>query len=146
MKYKRYGAIIVVVVIVIGAIFSAPSTKRLLNDWKLLPEPERLTELYFTHPNKLPTTYTAGQEQVIAFTVHNLEYRTTNYHYVIAEQSQSGGSTSTLTSGSFTLRQGQYKSPVLNIPLTDMGSGVKVSIDLTSQNESIDYLLSRSGA
>jgi uncharacterized membrane protein len=146
MKFKPYGIVIITGVVIIGLIICAPSIKRQLNDWKLLPQPERLTELYFTHPNNLPSTFTAGQTQKVDFTVHNLEYRTTDYHYIVSEQSQAGGAVDTLTTGSFMLLQGQYKSPVLDIPLADMGSKVKISIDLSGQNESIDYLLSRSGA
>lgn len=119
---------------------------RQLRDWKLLPEPERLTELYFTHPNNLPSNYTPGQPQTVAFTVHNLEYRTTDYHYQIVEQSQAGNASQTLASGSFTLTQNQYSSPMLNITPTDLGQHVKVEVRLGDQNESIDYLLNKEGA
>ena len=114
--------------------------------WKLLPEPERLTELYFTHPNSLPTKYTPGQQQTVAFTVHNLEYRTTTYHYQVTEQAQDGTSTQTLTSGSFTLTQNQFRSNALNITLTDLSQHVKVEVRLVNVNESIDYLLGRNGS
>jgi hypothetical protein len=110
-----------------------------------LPEPERLTELYFTQPNSLPASYKPGQPQTVNFTVHNLEYRTTAYNYQVIEQTQNGATSQTLTSGSFTLGQNQYKSPVLDIIPTDLGSHVKISVKLVSQNESIDYLLKKEG-
>jgi len=114
--------------------------------WKLLPEPEKLTELYFTRPNNLPTKYTPGQTQTVSFTTHNLEYQTVDYHYQITEQSQTTNQSQTLASGSFTLPQDIYHTTSVSIPTADLGPRVKVEVDLTNVNESIDYLLQRSGA
>ena len=114
--------------------------------WKLLPEPEKLTELYFTHPNNLPTMYTPGQSQTVSFTTHNLEYQTVDYHYVINEQSQTTNQSHTLASGSFVLPQNIYHNTSVNIPTVDLGPHVKLEVVLTNINESIDYLLVRSGA
>ena len=121
---------------------------RQLRSWKLLPEPERLTELYFTQPNNLPSSYTPGQPQTVSFTVHDLEYRTTTYHYQIIEQNQDTDASQTLNQGSFTLAQNAYRQQAVNIVTTDMGSHAKVEVQLTNVNdvnESIDYLLSRIG-
>ena len=117
-----------------------------MRSWKLLPEPERLTELYFTHPNSLPASYVPGQQQTVRFTVHNLEYATTDYHYVIVETNQDGSQSQTLASSSFTLPQNGYKKAAVNISTVDLGSHVKLEVDLKNVNESIDYLLERSGA
>lgn len=119
--------------------------KNQLNAWKLLPEPERLTELYFTHPNSLPAKYVPDQTQTVSFVVHNLEYRTTTYHYQIIESSQTTSQTKQLAASSFTLRQNQYKTITRNLPVADAGPHVKVSVNLTNVNEHIDYLINRSG-
>jgi uncharacterized membrane protein len=116
---------------------------RQLHSWKLLPEPERLTELYFTHPNSLPTSYVPGQVQTVSFTVHNLEYRTTDYHYVIIETNQDGSQSQTLVSGSFTLPQNAYKKEAVNISTIDLGTHAKLEVDLKNINESIDYLVQK---
>jgi uncharacterized membrane protein len=137
------GAVIIIIALI--ALFHTPVDHQ-MRRWKLLPEPERLTELYFTHPNNLPTNYTPGQPLPVAFTVHNLEYRTTTYHYQITEQAQDGSTSQTLTTGTFTLPQNQYKPTALNISLIDLGQHVKVLVMLEGQNESIDYLLSKEGA
>lgn len=113
--------------------------------WKLLPEPEKLTELYFTHSNSLPKTYVPGQTQTVSFTVHNLEYQTTDYTYNIVEASIDNTQTQTLATGSFTLPQNIYKQETVNISTIDLGKKVKVEVDLVKQNETIDYLLNRSG-
>jgi uncharacterized membrane protein len=114
-----------------------------MRSWKLLPEPERLTELYFTHPNNLPSTYMPGQVQTVSFTVHNLEYRTTNYHYIITEINQSNNQVQTLASSSFVLPQGGYKKEAVNISTVDLGSHVKVEVDLENVKESVGYWLNK---
>jgi hypothetical protein len=94
----------------------------------------------------LPAKYTPGQPQTVSFTVHNLEYRTTGYRYQITEQSQDGKQSQTLAAGSFTLRQNDYNHATVNISTVDLGSRVKVDVELVNVHESIDYLLQRSGA
>jgi uncharacterized membrane protein len=136
---------VIIVIIALGAIFHS-AIDRQMRDWKLLPEPERLTELYFTHPNSLPTTYTPGQTQTVDFTVHNLEYRTTDYQYKIIEQSQDGSQSQTQAVGSFTLPQNAYKPEAVMIPTADIGQNAKVEVELVNVHESIDYLLERRGA
>jgi uncharacterized membrane protein len=135
----------IAILIAIGALLHAPIDRQ-LHAWKLLPEPERLTELYFTQPNRLPTTYTPGQTQTVSFTVHNLEYRTTDYRYRIIETGQTTHQTQTLASGSFTLSQSAYERPTVRIIIADLGPRAKVGVVLINVNESIDYLLTRSGA
>jgi len=130
---------IIIVGVISFGVADAHGIKDQLNDWKLLPEPEKLTELYFTHPNSLPSTYIAGSTQAVAFTVHNLEYKNTNYKYQVEEQSSDGSQTATLTQGSFWLNQNKYKTVSENINISNMGSRVKVIVDLTNVNESISY-------
>jgi uncharacterized membrane protein len=135
-----------VLVILITAIGFHNPIDRQMHAWKLLPEPERLTELYFTHPNSLASSYTPGQAQTVNFTVHNLEYRTTTYQYQIVELQQGGTQATTLATGSFTLSQNAYKHQSEIVHSTDLGQNVKVEVRLVNVHESIDYLLNRSGA
>jgi uncharacterized membrane protein len=136
---------LLVVVIAIGIGFHQ-HIKNQLNAWKLLPEPERLTELYFTHPNNLPSTYTPGQDQTVSFTAHNIEYRTVTYSYKINESSQNAAHTKLLSSGSFTLQQNQYKTIALPVVPANLGARIKVTAALPTVNESVDYWVNRSGA
>lgn len=121
-----------------------PAISRQLNAWKLLPEPEKLTELYFTKPNNLPTTYVAGSSQQVNFTVHNLEYQTMTYKYAIVEQNQNDTQHQTLAANSFTLEQGQYQSVSFTGSLVDMGKNARVVVELPTTDESVDYLITRS--
>jgi hypothetical protein len=136
---------VVVIVVALGAVFHS-AIDRQMRDWKLLPEPERLTELYFTQPNSLPKQYAPGQTQTVRFTTHNLEYQTTAYQYHIVETSQANNQSQTLASGSFTLPQNAYKQETVNISTVDLGQHVKVEVNLMNVNESIDYLLGKVGA
>jgi hypothetical protein len=133
-------------VIIIGLISFgvtyAHGIKDQLNDWKLLPQPERLTELYFAKPNNLPSTYIPGVSQTFGFTVHNLEYRNTDYTYQVVEENQADTQTVTLQQGSFWLRQNHYKTVTENVALSDLGSRVKIVVNLSNVNESIDYWVS----
>jgi len=138
------GLGVIVVLIALAGIFHS-SIDRQMRAWKLLPEPEKLTELYFTHPNSLPTTYVPGQTQTVYFTVHNLEYQTTDYHYTISETNQSGSQSQTLSSASFSLPQNGYQKEAVNISTIDLGSRVKVEVDLKNVHESIDYWLDKEG-
>lgn len=135
---------IIVVAFITFGVADAHGIKDQLNSWKLLPEPERLTELYFTKPNKLPTTYNTTTNQSFGFTVHNLEYRNTDYLYQVEEQSTDGSQAAILNQGSFWLKQNQYKNISEPVSLLDFGSRVKISIDLTNVNETIDYWLNGS--
>jgi uncharacterized membrane protein len=129
MKIKPYVVIPVGVVLIVLIVLASPAIKRQLNDWKLLPEPERLTELYFTHPNSLPSSYMPGQTQTVSFTVHNLEYRTTTYKYTVVEAAQAGQAGTTLASGRFTLNQGSYKKVTDLVAIQPSGARVNVEVD-----------------
>jgi uncharacterized membrane protein len=140
------GSIGIILVIVVLAVGFHSAIDRQMRSWKLLPEPERLTELYFAHPNSLPTTYVPGQSQTVSFTVHNLEYQTTDYTYEVIEASTNSNQAQKLASGSFTIPQNIYQQETVNISTADLGQHVKVEVELVQQNESIDYLLGRTGA
>ena len=134
--------IVVAAVIVLGLIFHGPLDRQ-LHRWKLLPEPEKLTELYFTHPNSLPSTYAPGQVLAVNFTTHNLEYQTVDYQYKITEVNQANNQSQTLATGNFSLKQNEYQRQSVNITTTDMGPHAKVEVELVNVHESIDYLLRR---
>ena len=140
-KFTIFSLLLLIVVLI--SIITAPFIKHQLSSWKLLPKSEKLTELYFTHPNSLPTQYTPGQTQTVNFTVHNLEYQTTNYSYVIKETNQNGRVTQLLNNAEFTIDHDQYKSVSVPVVLIDLGSIVKVSVTLKSQDEIINYKLSK---
>ena len=134
--------LVILVVVGLGIGFHQ-QIKNQLNAWKLLPEPERLTELYFTSPNNLPNAYVPGQAQNVRFTVHNIEYQTETYQYKIVEQNQDSSQSQQLSSGSFTLHQDQYEGLNVGITPIDLGARVKITVELPTVNENISYWVER---
>jgi hypothetical protein len=145
-KIRVDYAIATVVVILVGlAIAFHHTIHNQLNDWKVLPEPEKLTELYFTHPNKLPSSYTPGQPVAVDFTVHDLEYKTENYKYQIIESNNSRSQHRVLGTGSFTLKQNHYRAANVNITTADLGPRVNLEVNLINFNESVDFWVNSRG-
>lgn len=132
-----------IVIIILAIIFNSATISRQLHSWKLLPSPEKLTELYFTRPNNLPTTYFPGKNQNVQFTIHNLEYQKENYHYVISVANNQGQQVTTLTQGDVVLMNGQYDKVSVNVILPDLGTREKITTTLTNVNESIDYWVNK---
>ena len=147
LYFRRPLAILVVTLLLLLSYACGPALSRditdQLNAWKLLPQPERLTELYFTQQNNLPSTYVPGQQQDVSFTVHDLEYAAIPYSYTIVEQDAAGDKSQMLSSGQFVLHQDQYEQLHINVTLQDVGANAKVVVRLTNVPESIDYLVSR---
>lgn len=102
-----------------------------LNSWKLLPQPERLTELYFTDHAKLATTYTPGAPQKFGFMVHNLEYRHIDYSYTVTAVSEDGSQTQELASNRISLPADGYSGGPIEFTPNDLGRRVKIVTTLT---------------
>lgn len=128
-------------------------------DWKLIPRPERLTELYFTDHTNLPKTYTPDDNQVVKFTVRNLEYRSTEYTYVVGVMNDDEtGELLSRASGKIQLDHNQSKDMETPITITAKGKRAKVIVtiyyqgiklgedDLSDHEQSIHYWVEDSGA
>lgn len=108
-----------------------------MNAWKLLPEPETFTELYFNNSANLPSTVKIGTPLKFSFVIHNEEYQTMNYPYQVYIASPSGEQLIDLRS--ITLNQNEYKtiSEAFSIP-TPMKRD-EVIVKLTNLNQQIDF-------
>lgn len=126
---------------------NASAINRQLHTWKLLPEPERLTELYFTDHAKLPTTYTPGETQTVSFSIHNLEYRTVQYNYRITQTDGDGNNGIELANGSVTLDQNQTTNESAAVILTDFGpkSRLNVVLETGTSRQTIFYNITKQG-
>lgn len=142
-RARRIIYVLVVVAVVILAFAFKTPIKNQLNSWKLLPQPEKLTELYFTHPNNLPKTYTPGRAQDVSITVHNLEGQNYLYNYKIVETSQDGRRSQVLQTGKFVINANQYSTKLLNILPINLGDHVNLSIEITNVNQSISIWAKR---
>ena len=132
-------------IVILMVVFAHGAVKRQLQAWKVLPQPEHLTELSFTNPQALPKTLTPGQTQTVAFTVHNLEYRTMTYHYIVSEAAPHSSVSFVLADHTFTLGQNKYENTRLDIKPVAMAGSTKITVSLINKNESIDYWLTSEG-
>lgn len=126
---------------------NSSAINRQLHTWKLLPEPERLTELYFTDHTKLPAKYTPGETQTVSFTIHNLEYRTVDYKYRIIQTDNNGENAVELAQGSVTLQHDQIAKPSAAVILTDFGikSRLNVVLETGTSSQAIFYNVTKQG-
>src|ERR1700677_2196121 len=106
MKSRTIVITLLVIVVVVAGIFFLYQQKTVvyadLNSLKLIPQPERFTELFFQNASDLPRATVAGQPISFAFTIHNVEYATTTYPYEVYFESSDGEQVD-FTSGTVTL-------------------------------------------
>jgi hypothetical protein len=148
-KIRRSGKYIALffaaLLVLLSVVFWTP-IKNQLNDWKLLPQPERFSELYFTDHQHLPTTYAAGQTQTVKFTVHSLEHQPKSYTYAItASQTVGDPKAQILATGNFTLQHDQYRKETREITIPDLGPRINIRVTL-SPTQSIHYWLTQIAA
>lgn len=101
-----------------------------MDDWKLLPRPERLTELYFTDYKQLRPSAGVDAPQTVAFTVRNFEHQAITYHYVLTAMSEDGLTEYPLGGGKFTLAHDRslvVSKPIV-LPPKDGRLSVRVSL------------------
>ena len=133
-RYRKFGIyFFVFIVLVIGGIGYA--NRQVVYDqlysWKLIPRPERLTELYFTDHQALPALYHPDSQVPVAFTVHNLESRVTTYTYHIQQQNVDQSASRELAAGTFTLGHDATQAVIQHIALADMGERSRVLVVLS---------------
>lgn len=104
-----------------------------LNDWRLLPQPERFTELYF-NASLLPSRFKPGRSQAVAFTIHNLEHQTIQYHYLITVQAEASGDKQLLGNGIVTIayNDSQIVHRTITMPRIARRTEVQISLQYSS--------------
>jgi hypothetical protein len=103
-------------------------------------QPERLTELYFTHPSSLPTTGKAGQNLPVDFTIHNLEAENMSYTYRIELIDQDGNGT-VLAQRQLSIKNGNAAQISDTVSLPPANGRSQVDIQLIGQPETIHFWL-----
>ena len=130
---QKFGLALLIAAIAFMIIYSLPRAATAvhgqLDEWKMLPRPERLSELYFDNHKNLPQKFSPDDIYDIRFSVKNLEHRVTTYDFTVSAETPEGSSQA-LDAGKFTLSHNQNKpfASVVNIP--DLGPRVKISVTL----------------
>lgn len=111
-----------------------------LNAWKLLPQPETFTELYFAAYPQEASQVPDGTKVSFTFVVHNLEGATTTYPYMVYLL-QPGVGTTTIDSGSFTLADSASTTVAEAHALRSAYEPGMFSVVLPVQNLHIDFYI-----
>ncbi|MDB5238936.1 MAG: hypothetical protein JWO00_271 [Candidatus Parcubacteria bacterium] len=111
-----------------------------LKDWKLVPQPEHFTELYFNNYDDLPKRSVKGFTAAFSFTIHNMEGATMTYPYKVYFEYSSGRITP-FVEGSITLADGEsYATTTTHVFETTDLQG-KVIVAIPTLNQEIDSIL-----
>jgi len=111
-----------------------------MQNLKLIPQPERFTELYFDNYLSLPKNTVAGKPIAFIFTIHNLEGVTTTYPYAVYLD-EATGTRIIFESGLITLADGESRNITVSFPALTSNLTGKVTVNLTTLNQPIDFLL-----
>jgi hypothetical protein len=143
-RHVHYALAVLAVVFVASlAVINQSAIYNQLNDWKLLPQPEGTTELYFNEHLSLPNKYTPGDKYNVSFTVHSVEYKSQTYTYEIIQKDDTNNSTHVLNKGNFSLENNQYESRLAPITYVESGERSSIIINLLNKNQTILYHVGR---
>jgi len=124
------GSVIGLGAIVFAAFAASPVIARQMDEWRLLPRPELVTQLYFTDYRQLPAAAAAGTEQTVLFTVRNLEYQTTTYRYTIIAVAEDDKTEYLVGDGIFTLAHDSSLATSKPVTLLPLKGRVAIRVNL----------------
>ncbi len=140
-KIKTIPARIFILLLVLALVAVVLAYSRtLINQiyaYKLLPQPERFTELYFANHQNLPTVILVNQEQSFQFTIHNLEY--TAMSYTVEVSINYNNKKVTLDKQAVFLKNDQYKTITEKFSVSQPATKAEVIVNLPTKNEQIDF-------
>ena len=110
-----------------------------LSSQKLIPTPDRYTELYFNHNVNLPTTLTADPIS-FSFSIHNVEGSRTVYPYTIVAKPVTG-TARTLSTSSVTLASNAVATISKKLTLPQTNTDVEILVLLPNQQQEIHLWL-----
>lgn len=137
------------------AVTQSPAFARQLNDWKLLPRAERLTEMYFTNGKDLSLVLPKNRMQTVRFVVHNLEQQTTAYTYDIRARTRD--KTQLLHHGTFALAHSRSRTTAHTVTIPRLNDRIAVEVTIryrgiafgqdrpSTQSQVINYWVKTSG-
>lgn len=112
-----------------------------LNGLKLIPTPERFSELYFINPESLPSSTTAGKTVSFSFAISNAEGVTTTYPYSVYFQYPDGAK-AIFATGTVSLADNASTTIAISHTFTASNLTGEVVVNLPSlNNQQIDFLL-----
>lgn len=114
-----------------------------MNALKLLPQPEKFTELYFEDHLTLPTTITT-KPQSFSFTIHNVEYQTMIYPYDV--YAQIDDTKQEIDQKTVTIPANEYKTISESFTIaTSAATKAEIVISLPKKQQQIDFFIQAKG-
>lgn len=143
-SYSKYLRVIrnSLIVLFIGGFFIFAYQKRAhiyekMNELKLIPQPERFTELYFENHTSLPTLVSTNTPLTFSFTFHNLEGEDMVYPYHVYIKDAFG--TTTIENTSVMVENNSYKTITENYMLKSVNSQKTLFVELPSKNQKLHF-------
>lgn len=115
-----------------------------LDEWKLIPRPERFTELYLENHANLPKFVSAGQTVPFSFTVHNLEGQAMEYSYRVYAVFSDNGEQQAIGQGDLSLEQNGVKTIENVFTFPENQKKVTIFMTLPALGQEIHFILSSS--
>jgi hypothetical protein len=140
-RYRKAGIYFFMGIILMLGVIGIANRQAIYDqfyDWKLIPRPERLTELYFTDHRNIPQAYAPGKALTMSFTVRNLEHRATGYDYTIS-QTTTDGTAKQLADGSFSLAHEHKKAVSVRVVPADLGTAERSRFVVTISYQGIAF-------
>lgn len=107
----------------------------------LLPQPERLTELYFNDSANLPSSATSNRVISFSFVIHNLE--TTDYQYSYDISVHTNDTRQIVDRGIVFVKNDQYYVKHEKFNLVFSSGRQDVVVELTNKRQSIDFWMGK---
>ena len=142
-SHHRRVLIFVLLSLIVAVVLIATYRDAIYNELdrlKLVPQPERFTELYFDNYAALPKKTLANQPILFAFTVHNLEGITTTYPYSVYFIDANGIRTS-IDKNSVTIPDNATTSVTVGYTFKTSNLTGQVVVNLLNLNQQIDFIL-----
>ena len=144
-QLRKQVTLSILVIVVVGMTiffnFNRASIYNGLVALDLIPQPEKLTELYFDNNANLPGSATSNQTIRFAFVIHNLE--TTDYQYTYAVSVNANGTRSIVDSGIILVKNNQYYVKNEQFKLLNSSGSQDVVVELTNKHQSIDFWIGK---
>jgi hypothetical protein len=129
-----------VVVAGLNWLFHQSAVLAKLNDWKLVPQSEPVTELYLNDYLTFPDQIVKGMTVPFSFTIHNLEGKYMTYPYGVYLQTVDGVRIA-IASSSVSLADTESRKISESYTFASNSAGVTVFIELPSVGEELHFAL-----
>lgn len=135
---KHVVVISSIAVAVFLTTLSAMYARPLLESLNIWPQPDPITELYFTEPAKLPAAFTAGEELALDVSLRNLENSPTQYDLSIEQVDSQSNSKTPLTTSSFSLDHSQQTRRTIPIKPADIPGASQFIVTVRYRHDGAD--------